>query len=185
MSAPSGLLKFEFCCLNFEATNEPTSSPKGDPFMNRSELQQQLAAIEQDAEVIKQQLNKSFPTLQDANPGDKLEDGTVVIAKYNGAVLIAAPIETEVQCEWTPEFQPVFDNLKEHGFNSSDWFIPSEKQLKLAYKNAKQQFSSANYWSSTEETSTFACLVAFLNGRPFVGGMEGMCSVRAFRLVEL
>ena len=113
--------------------------------MNRSEMQARLETIHQEGEEIKKALAKSYPTLQDANPGDELEDGCFVIEKYGNAALIAAPRTTEVECIWTPEFKPVFDRLKEKGFNPSDWFIPSLKQLALAYKNAKQYFSSAYY----------------------------------------
>jgi hypothetical protein len=153
--------------------------------MNRAEMQQRLNTIQQEAEQIKKALAKSYPTLQDANPGDELEDGTVVIEKYGNAALIAAPIETQVRCEWSEEFTPVFNKLQEHNFNPSQWFIPTQKQLKLAYKNAKQQFSSANYWSSTEASSTNACSVNFIFGYQRANSKSSTCCVRAFRLVEL
>jgi hypothetical protein len=148
-------------------------------------MQQRLETIQQEAEAIKQQLKKSFPSIQEANPGDKLEDGTVVIAKYSNAVLIAAPKETEVDCEWSKEFSDVFESLKEHGLNPSQWFIPSQEQLKLAHNNAKQHFSSEFYWSSTEASSTFACSVFFSNGNQGTYSKVSTYCVRAFRFVEL
>jgi hypothetical protein len=154
--------------------------------MNKIEMQQRLNTIQKEAEAIKQQLNKSFPTLQDANPGDLLEDGTVVVEKYGNAVLIAAPSITEGMCTWSKEFSDVFEALKSQGFNPSQWFVPSREQLKLAYKNAKQQFSSTSHWSSTEASSTGAYVVYFNND-----GLQNTLSktfksyVRAFRLVEI
>jgi hypothetical protein len=147
-------------------------------------LEQRLETIQREAELIKQQLAKSYPTLQDANPGDELEDGTVVIEKYGNAALIAAPKDTEVRCKWTPEFTPVFDKLKKKGFNPSQWFIPSQKQLKLAYTNAEQHFSSAYYWSSTEASSTTACLVNFNFGTQGTSSKACTLCVRAFRFVS-
>jgi hypothetical protein len=153
--------------------------------MNKAELQQQLAAIEQDAEVIKQQLKMTFPSLQEANPGEMLEDGCVVIKKYDNAVLIAAPKETEIYCTWSKEFSDVFDTLKAHGFIPSDWFIPSAKQLKLAFTNAKQHFLGADYWSSTVANSTNASYVYFYGGFEYISSKVFSNCVRAFRLVEL
>jgi hypothetical protein len=148
-------------------------------------MQQRLNTIQQEAEAIKQQLKMTFPTLQEAKPGDMLEDGTVVIAKYNNAALIAAPKETEVRCEWSEEFTPVFNKLQKHGLNPSQWFIPSQKQLLLAYKNTKQQFSSTLYWSSTEASSANACYVGFNSGYQSAFSKTSTYCVRAFRLVEL
>jgi hypothetical protein len=153
--------------------------------MNNIELQQRLETIQQEAEQIKKALAKSYPTLQDANPGDLLEDGCVVIEKYSNAVLIAAPSNTECRCTWSKDFSDVFESLKEHNFNPSQWFIPSAKQVILAYKNAKQHFSSTNYWSSTEASSTGACGVNFVNGIQNAGSKTSTCCVRAFRLVEI
>jgi hypothetical protein len=132
-----------------------------------------------------------FPTLENAKLGDKLADGCVVIERYpktifyNERLLIAAPKETEVQCEWTPEFKPVFDNLKEHGFNPSDWFIPSVGQLTLAYNNANENFSGPWYWSSEEESSNYAFCVSFGNGNAFIPHKMQSGCVRAFRFIEL
>jgi hypothetical protein len=148
-------------------------------------MQQRLDTIQREAEEIKQQLKKSFPTLQDANPGDLLEDGTVVIQKYENAALIAAPKETEVCYPWSEEFTPVFNKLQEHNFNPSQWFIPSAKQVQLAYKNAEQHFSGWWYWSSTEASSTNACSVGFNIGLQLTFSKANTYCVRAFRLVEL
>jgi hypothetical protein len=154
--------------------------------MKEESLEQRLETIQREAELIKQQLAKSYPTLQEANPGDELEDGTVVIEKYGNAALIAAPKTTEVAYKWTPEFTPVFDKLKEHNFNPSQWFIPSQKQLALAYTNAQQMFapSSAYYWSSDEANYTCAYVVNLFYGALATGIKTATNSVRAFRFVS-
>jgi hypothetical protein len=148
-------------------------------------MQQRLETIQQEAEEIKKALAKSYPSIQDANPGEMLEDGTVVIEKYGNAALIAAPQSTEVRCQWSEEFNPVFESLKDHGLNPSQWFIPSVEQLKLAYKNGKQHFSGWWNWSSTETSSTGACFVDFGNGVQSRDSKMFTGCVRAFRLVEL
>jgi hypothetical protein len=155
--------------------------------MNRIQLQQEIEKTQKQLNRLQEQLNKSFPTIEEANVGELLEDGCVVIEKYNGLVLIAAPKVTEVECNWTPEFKCVFDKLKEHNFIPSQWFIPSLKQLALAYKNAKQYFSPTFHWSSTEasSTSTLACDVNFRFGSQGTYSKSNRFWVRAFRFVEI
>jgi hypothetical protein len=153
--------------------------------MNRIQLQQEIEKTQEQLNRLQEQLNKAFPTIEEANVGELLEDGCVVIAKYDGLVLIAAPKETEVLCKWSEEFTDVFESLKEHGLNPSQWFIPSQKQLKLAYRDANQYFSSTYYWSSTEASSTCACYVNFNNGVQSSGSKTGTGCVRAFRFIEL
>jgi hypothetical protein len=151
-------------------------------------LEQRLETIQREAEAIKQQLKITFPTLQDANPGDLLEDGTVVIEKYGNAALIAAPQSTEIYCHWTPEFQPVFDKLQEHNFNPSQWFIPTANQLKLAHKNAKQNFRRVSYtythWSCDEFSEISAITVELSTGNQSDFYKDGHHPVRAFRFVS-
>jgi hypothetical protein len=159
--------------------------------MNYSELQAEIKSTELYLSGLKEKLKTTFPTLEEAQPGDKLDDGCVVIYHrpksilYNERLLVAAPEKTEVECQWTPEFKPVFDKLKSHGFDPSDWFIPSVEQLRLAYINAKQQFWHQRYWSSTEASSTNACCVDFNDGSQFTASKAYTGCVRAFRFVEL
>jgi hypothetical protein len=150
--------------------------------MNTTEMQQRLEAIQEEAEKIKQALAKTVPTIQDAKPGDVLEDGCIVIQKFDGAALIAAPRSTGGYCVWG-QFEPVFNNLAKQGFTLSQWFIPSVEQLKIAYKVAKQHFSATYYWSSTEASSTTACNVFFTNGSHYTYSKSFSNCVRAFRLV--
>jgi hypothetical protein len=157
--------------------------------MKHYEIISRLDEIEKEKFTLLKRLSElSYSNCQ---PGDKLADGCIVIDRrpksifYNERLLIAAPIETQVDCEWTPEFQPVFDKVKEHRFNPTDWFIPSVEQLQLAYKNAKPHFPGWWYWSSDEASSTDACLVGFKGGYQCSISKTDTFSVRAFRLVEL
>jgi hypothetical protein len=159
--------------------------------MDYLELKAKISETSRELKRLKKLLKTTFPTPEQAQPGDKLADGCIVIERYpktifyNERLLIAAPKETESWCEWTPGFKPVFDRLKEHGFNPSDCFIPSVDQLKLAYKNVKQQFSSTAYWSSTEASSSGACLVNFISGIQGANSKADTHCVRAFRFIEL
>ena len=83
-------------------------------------------------------------------PGDTLEDGSILVKKENGLALLVAPASTEVVCQWSKEFPEVFDKLKEQGFNPSQWFVPTQEQLQLAYNFISNHFDAAYYWSSTE-----------------------------------
>ena len=152
----------------------------------KTQLLQSIQETEEQLNKLKQQLNNyKAPTIQDANVGDTLEDGCVVVARYEDSVLIAAPAITEVLCKWTPEFPEVFESLKSQGFISAQWYVPSQKELKLAHKNCKNQFSSTLYWSSTEFSSANAYTVSFLNGRTNCLTKTLSNCVRAFRRVAL
>jgi hypothetical protein len=140
---------------------------------------------------LKNLLKTTFPTLEEAQPGDKLADGCVVIERYtktilhNERLLIAAPKETQVCCAWGNEFTQVRVKLKKHGLNPPDWFLPSFDQLKLALKNAKHHFRFYWYWSSTEVDSFNAYFVSFCGGsHTSLNKMENG-GVSAFRFIEL
>jgi hypothetical protein len=153
--------------------------------------QEVIKTNEAELKRLKKLLKITFPTLEEAQPGDKLEDGCIVIERYpktifyNERLLIAAPKETEVECQWTPEFQPVFDKLKEHGLNPSDWFIPSVKQLKLAFKNASYRFPHTYYWSSEEIGPFRAYFVGYLSRVENPSRKTFTFWTRAFRFIEL
>jgi hypothetical protein len=115
------------------------------PKMNNK---QQLLETEQQHNKLKKQLET--PTIQEAKVGDTLEDGSIVIKKENGLALVVAPKSTEVQCQWSRQFTEVFDKLSSEGFVSSQWFIPSVEQLKLAYKVIPNEINNVLYWSSSE-----------------------------------
>lgn len=121
------------------------------------ETEAQLSKLKQDLES-----HKSL-TIQEASVGDTLEDGSIVFKKENGMALVLAPDSTEVVCPWSKEFSEVFEALKDNGFNSSQWFVPTVEQLLLAHKVVPSEFNNKWYWSSTEYNATNACFVSFIH----------------------
>jgi hypothetical protein len=150
------------------------------------QLQTKIEELESELQSFKQQLNTyKVPTLAKASVGDTLVDGSIVLQKSNGLALLVAPKSTDVKVSWSKEFSEVFYNLKNQGFNRSQWFIPTKEQLQFSYQSIPQEFSASFYWSSTEFSDTHAYGVHFYNVntnrglsiKPWVG------CVRAFRCV--
>jgi hypothetical protein len=131
---------------------------------NKQQLLQSIQDTEQQLAKLKGQLNKKTPTIQDAEVGDTLEDGSIVLKKENGLALVVAPKSTEVKCKWSRQFSEVFEQLASHGFIPSQWFIPTLEQLRLAYKVIPNEFNTEWYWSSSERTASNACGVHFGSG---------------------
>jgi len=152
---------------------------------NKQQLQNKITELENELSSFKQQLgNYKEITIETAKVGDVLEDGSIVVDKQGSMALLAAPATTEVLCQWSKEFTPVFDKLAEEGFNPSQWFIPSKEQLGLARTNCKQHFASDRYWSSTEVSSAIACSLVFGNGIINSCTKSASGCVRAFRCVS-
>jgi signal transduction histidine kinase len=158
---------------------------------SKSQLQSKIQELEKELNSFKKQLDSYKEiTIETAKIGDVLEDGCIVVDKQGNMVLLAAPASTEVRCEWSNEFSDVFVVLKSQGFNPSQWFVPTEEQLKIAYENCKQhwvllfQFASNVYWSSTEVSSTIACFLRFGNGTIRSCSKSNSLCVRAFRCVS-
>ena len=153
----------------------------------KTQLQNKIQELEAELQQFKEQLNnyKEHPTIEEANVGDILEDGSIVVKKENGLALLMAPQSTEVYCAWSKDFYEVFEKLKEQGFNPSQWFIPTAEQLKLAYtnENVRKNFSATIYWSSTEVSSISACDQFFGGGIIRSGVKVFSRRVRAFRCV--
>ena len=155
------------------------------PMTSKNQLQTKIEQLESELQSFKQQLGsyKETPTLQEANVGDTLEDGSIVLQKSNGLALLVAPKNTEVKSTWSQEFSEVFEKLKVNGFNPSQWFIPTKEQLQLAYKTIPASFSSVYYWSSTEVLATSAWLQGFGTGGIFSYCKALTFCVRPFRCV--
>ena len=150
----------------------------------KSQLQSKIQELESELQSFKTQLNNyQEVTLQTSSVGDILEDGSIVLQKSDGLALLVAPSSTEVFCKWSQEFPEVYDKLKEHGFNPSQWFVPTQEQLQLAYSRLKIHFTSTKYWSSTERTANTACLMLFFNGTAISSFKTYTYCVRAFRCV--
>jgi hypothetical protein len=152
--------------------------------LTKTQLQQEVQNLETKLQEFREQLNSHKEvTIETAGVGDTLEDGSIVLQKSNGLALLVAPKNTEVEAKWSKEFPEVFKALKEQGFNPSQWVIPTKEQLKLAYRNVPNEFSSAYCWSSTEYTATLACYVGFITGNSGYSIKESTGCVRAFRCV--
>ena len=155
--------------------------------LTKTQLQSKIQELEAELQEFKQQLNSYFEiTLENAVPGDVLEDGSIVLQKSNGLALLVSPASTEVVCSWSKEFPEVFEKLRSQGFNSSQWFIPTQEQLNLAYENpeVRRNFSSACYWSSTDLSATNACGQGFGIGFIATYSKTNSFRVRAFRCVS-
>jgi hypothetical protein len=147
---------------------------------------QKIKELEAELQEFKQQLDTyKETTLETAVPGDVLKDGSIVLQNSNGLALLVSPASTEVVCSWSKEFPEVFEKLRSQGFNSSQWFIPTQEQLNLAYENpeVRRNFSSACYWSSTEFNATGAYIQDFFDGSIFPYSKTNSVRVRAFRCV--
>jgi len=152
--------------------------------LTKTQLQQEVQNLETKLQEFREQLNSHKEvTIETAGVGDTLEDGSIVLQKSNGLALLVAPKSTQVNSKWSKEFSEVFQALKSQGFNPSQWSVPTEEQLKLAYSNIPNEFSSAIYWSSTEHSATNACIVGFLTGTAYDCSKAGSFCVRAFRCV--
>lgn len=155
--------------------------------MNKQQIAAEIKKTEEQLSKLGAELEKpEYPTLADSIPGDMLENGCVVVHKFSDTrmALIAATEGPEMYCPWNKEFEIVFDELSRKGFNKSQWFIPNVKQLQLAYKNCKEHFASAHYWSSTEASSTNSCNVSFFFGYQSTLSKTLTNCVRAFSLVS-
>jgi len=155
--------------------------------MNKNQIATKIKETEKQLAYLRAKLlEPEFPTLESSKPGDKLENGCIVVHKFSDVrmALIAAPESTEVYCIWSEEFSGVFAALHREGFNRSQWFIPNAEQLKLAYKNCREHFSAPYYWSSTEASSTHSCNVLFANGNQLTTSKTTTNFVLAFSLVS-
>jgi hypothetical protein len=151
---------------------------------NKQQLLQSIKQTEDQLNKLKEELEShKTPTIQEANVGDTLEDGSIVLKKKNGIALLVAPKSTVVRCSWSKEFSEVFDKLHEEGFNPSQWFVPTVEQLHLAYKVMPEEFSSSHYWSSSERNASTACFVNFFNGIQNSYNKSTILFVRSVRCV--
>jgi hypothetical protein len=155
--------------------------------MNKEQIVEKIKETEEQLSKLRAELEQpEFPTLESSQPGDKLENGCIIVHKFPDVrmALIAAPESTERCCKWDKVFKDVFETLGRARFNKSQWFIPTIEQLNLAYKNCSEHFSATFYWSSTEASSTLSCGVFFNGGVQNAGSKTLTNCVRAFSLVS-
>lgn len=155
--------------------------------MNKEQIAAKIKETEEQLASLRKQLEEpEYPTLANSKPGDMLENGCVVVHKMEDIrmALIAAPDFTEICCQWSKDFNVVFEILEHHGFNRSQWFIPNVEQLKLAYNNCKEHFRGY-YWASVEHCEGIvAHVVSFNSGRYGYSHKSNDNYVRAFSLVS-
>ena len=157
--------------------------------MTKIQLQQEVQNLEVELQEFQEELY--FVDIEIASVGDVLKDGSIVLQKSNGLLLLVAPESTEVKVKWSKEFAEVFQKLKEQGFNPSQWSVPTKEQLILAYETIPNEFSTTKYWSSTDLGNGYACFVRFYSFWQFLQSFwqflqlnkTGAFYVRAFRCV--
>lgn len=114
-----------------------------------------------------------------------LVEGGYLIAKEGGLAWIVACSSRQVSRVWTSRADAV--TVAEASNACGDWFVPSRSDLTLGHdcKSFWDSFSSANYWSSTENNVNNAWNVDFNNGD--IGGGRNKVNLtcaRAFRRVS-
>jgi hypothetical protein len=157
------------------------TSPK--QMNNKQQLLQSIKDTEQQLEKLKKQLTQKAPTIQEAEVGDVLEDGSIVIKKENGLALVVAPKSTEVKCQWTKQFSEVYSKLNHFGFIPSQWFVPTVEQLALAYKVIPDEFNKEWYWSSSEYNASTSWIINSKGGTQFSLKSHN-CHVRSVRCIS-
>ena len=138
------------------------------------------------------------------NPvGSATYDGSRLICKSGGTGWFVAPSSTQVIGEWAggqynstqvgdkcciSEWSSLEAALEgaTRRIDSTKWFVPSSSQLNnpgYVCRTNWDSFDATTYWSSTEVSSTNACLQTFDFG--FIGSLTKTRSfrVRAFRCV--
>ena len=138
------------------------------------------------------------------NPvGSATYDGSRLICKSGGTGWFVAPSSTQVIGQWAggqynstevgdkcciSEWSSLEAALEgaTRRIDSTKWFVPSNSQLNnpgYVCRTNWDSFDATLYWSSTEVSSTLACLQYFLNGS--IGSNDKTLSrrVRAFRCV--
>lgn len=146
-----------------------------------TELQEKLAEIKRKIESI---------TIENAEPGDTLSDGCIIVHRLENLVLIAAPTNTEVYCERGEIYERAFVELESKGFNMLQWHIPTANELTLAASNCPSEFVSGYYfWSSEFFENSQKCPLAVRCQRDcstaYVVAHTDKYRVRAFRWVIL
>ena len=126
---------------------------------------------------------ENYPTIQNANVGDILEDGTIVLIKNDKIAIIVSA--NEFRSKWADiEFN--FKSFRrENGYDDS-WFIPDGELLKFAYNHIPSFFSPVLHWSSEMLDPFHARALDFAG--VFTIGRNAIvceCSVRCMKVVVL
>jgi len=133
--------------------------------------------------------------------GTTTRDGAVLICKSGGTGWFVAPSSTQIEGQWAggqynstsvgdkcciSEWSTLETSLTNAGFTPTDWFVPSISQLNnpgYICNTYWDLFVASGYWSSTEVSSTNACIQNFANGSVLSLNKTFSSRVRAFRCV--
>jgi hypothetical protein len=120
------------------------------------------------------------------NPGDSYEGG-FLICKASPLRWVVSPYSAEVSRTWYLREDAITTAQSVSG--CTGWFVPTCGQLQnpgyccRSFWGPSPCFSSASYWSSTENNPTCACRVVFTTGSTNNALKQGTDRVRAFRCV--
>jgi hypothetical protein len=113
-------------------------------------------------------------------------EGGHIICKAASKLWIVSPRCAEVSRTWY--LRDNANTLANACTSCTGWFVPTIAQLQnpgYLCRNYWDLFSSTNYWSSTDVTSTTSsCLVNFSNGTPGTCIKSTALCVRSFRCVS-
>jgi hypothetical protein len=129
--------------------------------------------------------NQAYQSIlvQEASLGDSVGGG-YLICRNGGVAWIVAPNTTEVSRNWSGNN----DAITTANANAScgDWFIPTSSQLVNPGRSCKTywDYSSAFYWSSTEDSGIFATIIGLSDNRSYSTHKTSIWCVRAFRCVS-
>ena len=94
-------------------------------------------------------------------------------------------IDIVAECATVGIAAEICSNLVLGGY--SDWFLPSQEELNLMYKNLYNivtpvgGFADSSYWSSSEESASHACFQYFSTGNQYSSRKHHKHRVRAIR----
>jgi len=117
--------------------------------VSREQCLRKIEELEEELRHYKECYEHSRPSSIDgANVGEVLIDGSILLKKENGIALLAAPDFTEIEASWDNRLK-VYASITDHGFRGEEWFIPTAAQLDLAHVAAPEHLSPNKcYWSS-------------------------------------
>lgn len=150
--------------------------------MNRAQLINRIQELKSSLEKAEIELKSYTPTIEESVVGDILADGTCVLIK-NEQLHFAVVVSANEFCSSWDDIDNKFKTFRDNNGYDKSWFIPSIKQLRLAYELIPNFFDTTAYWSSTEDSSITACSMYFHNGFHGALSKQNSLCVRAFRLI--
>jgi hypothetical protein len=120
------------------------------------------------------------------NPGDSYEGG-FLICKASPLRWVVSPFSAQVSRTWY--LREDANTRAQQVSGCTGWFVPTRPQLQnpgyscRSFWGPSPCYSSAGYWSSTEDAPTTACRVFFTHGIADLSGKPTTLYVRAFRCV--